>query len=161
MENTFTLTLVGHSFTIIAVDFVPITPVTVTSVYVAVGQRYDVLINANQAVGNYWFNASLSAGPCGLSNNLKPAAIFSYSGASSGNPTTPGTVPPDTHCADVLTYTPVVTRTAPVASFTPNAGDTLNTNIQINTGIAKVFWPVNGQAMNVVEQPHTVVRKER
>ena len=149
VENTFTVTLVGHSFTIIATDFVPVSPVTVTSLYLTVGQRYDVLITASQAVGNYWFNASLSSGPCGLSNNPRPAAIFSYTGASSGKPTTAGTVPPDSHCADALTYTPVVTRTAPVASFTPSAADTLNTNIQINSGIARVFWPVNGSPMNV------------
>ncbi|KAH8900905.1 hypothetical protein GQ53DRAFT_132912 [Thozetella sp. PMI_491] len=149
VENTFTVTLVGHTFQIVATDFVPITPVTVSSLYIAVGQRYDVIINASQAVGNYWFNVSYSSGPCGLSNNPKPAAIFSYSGAPSANPTTPGTVPPDTHCADPLTYSPVVTRTAPVASFTPSAADTLNTNIQINSSIARVFWPVNGSPMNV------------
>lgn len=149
VENTFTVTLVGHSFTIIATDFVPVQPKTVTSLYVSVGQRYDVLITANQPVANYWFNVTMSSGPCGLSNNPKPAAIFSYSGASTGTPTTPGTVPPDSYCADPTGFTPVVTRTAPVASFTPNAQDTLNTNIYINNSVARVFWPVNNSPMNV------------
>jgi len=149
VENTYTVSLVGHTFTIIATDFVPIQPVTVSTLYIAVGQRYDVIITANQAAGNYWFNATLPPGPCGLSNNPRPAAIFSYAG-SSGTPTTPGTAPSDPRCADATTYTPVVSKSAPVASFTANAGDTLTTNIQTSrNGVARVFWPVNNSPMNV------------
>jgi FtsP/CotA-like multicopper oxidase with cupredoxin domain len=148
VQNSYTVTLVGHSFTIVATDMVPIQPVTVTSLYVGVGQRYDVIINANQAVNNYWFNTTFSSG-CGRSNNPRPAAIFSYSGAPNTNPTATGTIPPDSLCQDVLTYTPVVTQSAPVSSFTATAGNTLNTNIQINNAIARIFWPVDGTPMRV------------
>ncbi|KAK0712901.1 multicopper oxidase-domain-containing protein [Lasiosphaeria miniovina] len=149
VHNSFTLTLVGHSFTIVATDLVPVQPVTVTSLYIGIGQRYDVIIAANQPVANYWFNASFSAGPCGISNNPRPAAIFSYSGAPNANPTAAGTVPPDSLCADKLTYVPVVTRTAPASSYTPATGNTLNTNIQINNALVRVFWPVNNSPMSV------------
>ncbi|KAK0725030.1 multicopper oxidase-domain-containing protein [Lasiosphaeris hirsuta] len=149
VQNSFTITLVGHSFQIIATDLVPITPVTVTSLYVGIGQRYDVIINANQPVANYWFNTTFSTGPCGLSNNPRPAAIFQYSGAPNANPTAPGTAPPDSRCQDVTTYAPIVTRTAPVASFTAAPGSTLNTNILIDNSIARVFWPVNNSPMKV------------
>ncbi|KAK3384924.1 multicopper oxidase-domain-containing protein [Podospora didyma] len=149
VQNSFTLTLVGHSFTIVATDLVPIQPVTVTSLYIGIGQRYDVIITANQPVANYWFNTTFSPGPCGLSNNPRPAAIFSYSGAPNANPTAAGTAPPDSRCADSLTYTPIVTRSAPVASFTATPGSTLNTKIQIDNSIARVFWPVNNSPMKV------------
>ena len=149
VQNSFTLSLVGHSFQIIATDLVPITPVTVTSVYVGIGQRYDIVINANQAVGNYWFNASFSSAPCGISNNARPAMIFQYSGAANANPTNAGSTPTDSRCQDVLTYSPIVSKSAPVASFTATPASTLNTNIQINNAIAKVFWPVNGVPMKV------------
>ncbi|KAK3376848.1 multicopper oxidase-domain-containing protein [Lasiosphaeria ovina] len=149
VHNSFTLTLVGHSFTIVATDLVPVQPVTVTNLYIGIGQRYDVIITANQPVANYWFNASFSAGPCGISNNPRPAAIFSYSGAPNANPTAAGTVPPDSLCADKLTYVPIVTRTAPASSYTPAAGNTLNTNIQINNALVRVFWPVNNSPMSV------------
>lgn len=150
VENTYMLTLVGHTFTIIETDFVPVQPQTVSQLYISVGQRYDVIINANQAVGNYWMNATLPTGPCGLSNNPRPAMIFSYSGATTANPTNRGTAPTDALCQDPHNFSPVVTRTAPVASFTPNSGDTLNTNIQTNrNGVARVFWPVNNSPMNV------------
>ncbi|KAK5659248.1 hypothetical protein OQA88_1340 [Cercophora sp. LCS_1] len=149
VQHSFTLSLVGHTFQIVATDLVPITPVTASSIFVGIGQRYDVIITANQPVGNYWMNATFSTGPCGISNNPRPAMIFQYSGAPNANPTNAGTTPPDSRCQDVLTYSPIVTRTAPVSSFTPNTGTTLNTNLQINNGLAKVFWPVNGVPMKV------------
>ena len=150
VENSYMVSLVGHPLKIIATDFVPVQPTqTVSSLYIAVGQRYDVIINASQPVGNYWLNVTLPRGPCGLSNNPRPAAIFSYTGAGSGNPTNAGTAPSDPNCADPLTFTPVVSRTAPVASWDPTPGNTLNTNIFINNSIARVFWPVNNSPMNV------------
>ena len=149
VQNSYTVTLVGHSFTIIATDMVPITPVTVTSLYVGVGQRYDVIINANQAVGNYWLNTTFSQG-CGQSANARPAAIVSYAGASTtANPTNPGTAPPNYRCQDDLTYAPILPRTAPVSSWSPNPANTLTTNLQINPSIARVFWPVDGTPVRV------------
>lgn len=158
VENTYTVSLVGHSFTVIATDLVPVQPTTVTSLFMAVGQRYDVIINASQPVASYWFNATSSSGPCGVVNNPSPAAIFSYSGSTAAIPTNPGTAPSDSFCADSLTYTPVVPRTAPVASFTPSISDTLNTNLQIGTadGVARVFWPVNSSPMNVTWEDPTL-----
>ncbi|KAK2073255.1 hypothetical protein P8C59_007547 [Phyllachora maydis] len=89
VENTYTVSLVGHSFTVIATDLVPVQPTTVTSLFMAVGQRYDVIINASQPVASYWFNATSSSGPCGVVNNPSPAAIFSYSGSTAAIPTNP------------------------------------------------------------------------
>ncbi|KAL1902233.1 hypothetical protein Sste5346_001209 [Sporothrix stenoceras] len=155
VENTYTVSLVGHSFTIVATDFVPVQPKTVTSLYVAVGQRYDVIINATAASGLYWLNVTMPTGPCGLSNNPRPAAIVSYVGAAPARPTptVAGTAPPDPSCADppASFFTPIVSRTAPGAStFSPNAADTLNTNIILSqNGVARVFWPVNNSPMNV------------
>jgi len=149
VQHAFTLSLANHNFQIVATDMVPITPVTATSVFVGIGQRYDIIVNADQAVGNYWFNATFSTGPCGISNNPRPAMIFQYTGAPNTNPTSPGVTPPDSRCQDLLTYTPIVTRSAPVSSFTAPAGSTLTTNIQVNAGLARVFWPVNGSPMRV------------
>ncbi len=149
VENTFTLSLVGHTLEVIATDFVPVQPTTVSSLYVSVGQRYDVIITANQAVGNYWFNATLPLGPCGLSYNPHPAAIVSYTGAA-GTPTNQGSAPPDPLCADLTNWSPVVGKDAPVSSFSPTTGDTLGSNMQTSeNGVAHVFWPVNNSPMKV------------
>ncbi|SPO06606.1 related to Laccase-2 [Cephalotrichum gorgonifer] len=82
VDNSFTVSLVGHSMKIIQIDMVPVEPDTRDHIFLAVGQRYDVIIEANKDVGNYWFNATLqSSGSCGVCNNAYPAAIFSYEGA--------------------------------------------------------------------------------
>jgi FtsP/CotA-like multicopper oxidase with cupredoxin domain len=149
VHHGFTLSMVGHSLQVVATDLVPITPVTVPSIFVGLGQRYDVIINANQAVGNYWFNASFSAAPCGISNNARPAMIFQYTGAPNTNPTTPGTAPTDYRCQDATNYVPIVAKTAPTSSYSPAPGTTLNTRLTIDNSIARVFWPVNGVPMKV------------
>jgi len=83
VENNFVVSLVGHSMTVIEADFVPVDSFTLNSLFLGIGQRYGVTIDASQAVGNYWFNVTYSGtGACGSSNNPHPAAIFSYVGAS-------------------------------------------------------------------------------
>ncbi|KAK3320100.1 multicopper oxidase-domain-containing protein [Cercophora scortea] len=149
VQNSFTLTLVGHSFKIVSIDLVPVEPKTVTTLYIGVGQRYDVIINADQDVGSYWFNTTFSPGPCGQSNNPFPAAIFSYEGAPSSNPTKKGTVPADSLCEDLRTFKPIVSRSVSVASFDPDAATTLNTKIRVDSNPARVYWPVDGTPMNV------------
>lgn len=50
-------TIDGHKLTVIANDFVPIKPYDTDSVLLASGQRYDVLVEANQDIGAYWLRA--------------------------------------------------------------------------------------------------------
>ena len=82
VDNSFTVSLVGHTFTIIQIDMVPVEPVTRDRIFIGVGQRYDVIVTADQPVGNYWLNATLEASnTCGRTRNPFPAAIISYEGA--------------------------------------------------------------------------------
>src|SRR6185503_3351648 len=83
VDNSFVVSLSNHTFTVITTDLVPITPVTRTSLFLGVGQRYDVIVEANQPVANYWMNATLEANNnCGRSRNPYPAGIIQYQGAS-------------------------------------------------------------------------------
>lgn len=148
-ENTFTVSLVGHQFSVVATDFVPVNSFTTSSIYMGIGQRYDVVFTANQPVGNYWFNVTFSGtGACGSSKNPAPAAIFSYVGAPSGLPTSPGTAPPDTFCADSTSYVPVVSRTVSQPTFPSNVPGSLNVTFNANDN-PTVFWNVNGNSMQV------------
>ncbi|KAM7197452.1 putative laccase precursor [Naviculisporaceae sp. PSN 640] len=124
VDNSMTITLVGHNFTVIATDLVPIKPVVRSSLFLAVGQRYDVIIDANQPVANYWLNATLEANNnCGRSRNLYPAAIISYSGASTtALPTNRGT-PIVATCTGETGFVPIVTRTIPPSVFPPVAAN--------------------------------------
>ncbi len=156
VDNSFTVSLVGHTFTVIANDLVPITPVTRSSLFLGVGQRYDVIVEANQPVANYWFNATLEANNnCGRSHNPYPAAIFQYSGASStALPTNKGT-PITAGCAGEKGFAPIITRTVDPALFQPT---TLPVSLAFPTGPrGQVFeWRVRNVPI-AVEWDHPVL----
>jgi hypothetical protein len=153
VDNTFTVSLVNHQMTVIEADFVPVNAFTASSLFLAVGQRYDVTIDANQAVGNYWFNVTFAAsGLCGVSNIRFPAAIFQYEGASNtALPTIRGTPPPDSRCEDTTNLVPIVTRTAPSASFTAAPSNNIDVNLAVQNwqGQQRVYWKLKGQDMNI------------
>jgi FtsP/CotA-like multicopper oxidase with cupredoxin domain len=148
-ENHFQVNLQNHTMTVIASDMVPVNAFTTDSLFLAVGQRYDVTIDANQTPGNYWFNVTFGGGDlCGNSLNPHPAAVFHYNGAPNGLPTNKGLVPVDHHCLDSLSLTPVVTRSVPVSGFVKKPGNTLPVHLD-TTGVPLFVWKVNGSAINV------------
>jgi len=152
VDNTFQVSLVNHQFTVVAADFVPVNAFTTSSLFLAVGQRYDVTIDANQDPANYWFNVTFSSsGLCGSSLIPKPAAIFQYDSAPSALPTLPGSPPPDHLCADTTLLTPIVTRTVPPAQFTATPSNSLDVVLTNFTweGQQRVYWQVKGQDMNI------------
>lgn len=51
-----------HTFSVIASDFVPIVPYSADWIFVGIGQRYDVVITANQTSGNCKCIATTSQG---------------------------------------------------------------------------------------------------
>ncbi|KAK4215801.1 putative laccase precursor [Rhypophila decipiens] len=163
VDNSLTITLVGHNFTVIATDLVPVKPIVKSSLFMAVGQRYDVIIDANQAVANYWLNATLeAANNCGRSRNLFPAAIISYSGASTtALPTNKGN-PITATCAGETGFVPIVTRTIPASQFPPvsNTSNTLPVSLAFPTpdpSRGAIFeWRVRNTPINV-EWDHPVL----
>ncbi|KAF6835420.1 multicopper oxidase [Colletotrichum plurivorum] len=150
VDNTFTVSLVGHKFTVIATDLVPVKPIVKDSLFLSVGQRYDVIIEANQETENYWFNATLSAdGLCGTTKAIHPASVFFYDGAPDSLPKNAG-VAPIASCADETGFAPVLARKAPEAEFTPNK-KILDVNLDepIIHGDKVFRWKVNGHDMDV------------
>ncbi len=156
VDNSFTVSLVGHTFTVITTDLVPITPVTRSALFLGVGQRYDVIIEASQPVANYWFNATLEANNnCGHSRNPYPAAIFQYSGASgTALPTNRGT-PVAATCVGEKNFSPIITRTLSPAIFQPS---TLPVSLAFPTNSrGQVFeWRVRNTPI-AVEWDHPVL----
>lgn len=72
----------GHKMTVIAADGALTKPRQVDSVILAIGDRYDVIVDADQPVANYWIRA----------NTLEPGkdhgvkAILNYKGAGTAEP---------------------------------------------------------------------------
>ncbi|KAK0615565.1 Cupredoxin [Bombardia bombarda] len=157
-DNTFSISIVGHTMTVISADFVPVVPYPTDQIYIAVGQRYDVIIEANQPAGAYWMNATFAAsGLCGTSCNPHPAAIVTYEGTDENAlPTNPGTPPVDTYCSDDLPLQPVIDRSAPATTFTGTPKDTLSVSLEVRDDISKVFWEVNGKPVDVLWEKPTL-----
>ena len=155
VDNSMTVSLVGHTFTVVATDLVPVTPVIRSSLFVGVGQRYDVVIEANQKVDNYWFNATLeSSNLCGRTRNPAPAAVFHYDGAGAGNPTNPGPRVAAA-CAGEAGFAPVVRRSVPSAGFAPQKLPVALTFPTTQHG--QVFrWTVRNTAIDI-EWDHPVL----
>ncbi|KAI1844502.1 hypothetical protein JX266_009389 [Neoarthrinium moseri] len=57
VDGYMKFTIDGHRLTVIATDFVPIQPYETDSIILASGQRYDVIVEADQKVDSYWLRA--------------------------------------------------------------------------------------------------------
>src|SRR6267154_6416061 len=85
-DPSYNFTIDGHSMTVIEADGVETVPVMVDFLPVLPGQRYSVVVHANQPVNNYWVRAQPN-----LPNQTFAGAILRYNNASDEDPTsTPG-----------------------------------------------------------------------
>lgn len=101
MDTFFKFSIDNHTFTVIAADLVPIVPFTTEWISIGIGQRYDVIVNANQTAGNYWMR-SVPQTACSSTNEntLNIKGIFNYDGVDVADPTTTMWSYADS-CADV------------------------------------------------------------
>jgi hypothetical protein len=68
---------------------VPIVPYVANSIVIGIGQRYEIVVDADQAVGNYWLRATLqSACGTGNTNANNILGIIRYDSTSTADPTT-------------------------------------------------------------------------
>ncbi|CAJ2502444.1 Uu.00g098380.m01.CDS01 [Anthostomella pinea] len=86
MDNMFKFTIDNHTMTVISSDLVPIVPYETDTIFIGIGQRYDVVVKADQAAGNYWMRSipQLSCGSNGMTLNIK--AIVTYDGVDVAEP---------------------------------------------------------------------------
>ncbi|KAF1940719.1 laccase precursor [Clathrospora elynae] len=130
VDNNLLVNLDGHPFQVIATDFVPVVPYNTTHIQIGIGQRYDVIITANQTAGNYWFRR----------------AIFTYAGQTVADPTTTAAASPFTACVDPVT-TPKVAKTVPSSTF---AAQVKNLPVAFGPVVANgntVLWTINGTSL--------------
>ncbi|TGJ87003.1 hypothetical protein E0Z10_g1752 [Xylaria hypoxylon] len=57
IDTMFKFSIDNHTLTVISADLVPIVPFDTTALNVGIGQRYDVIVKADQEPGNYWLRA--------------------------------------------------------------------------------------------------------
>jgi FtsP/CotA-like multicopper oxidase with cupredoxin domain len=143
IDNNFHVSIDSHNFTVITSDFVPVKPYTTSSISINIGQRYDIIINANQAVGNYWLRADVAT-KCGRNRNpTNIKSIIRYEDAPEEEPTTQNTITKSTACYDE-SVVPCALNQVPKAEFR-NAVSRLEMDFNMSTVNGPLIqWLING-----------------
>ncbi|KAB2581237.1 Laccase-2 [Lasiodiplodia theobromae] len=88
IDMHFKFMIDNHTLTVIAMDFVPIEPYETEYLDINMGQRYDVIVSANQDEGDYWIRA-IPQTACSANDNVDNIrAILRYDSSSTADPTT-------------------------------------------------------------------------
>ncbi|KAH6899593.1 laccase 2 precursor [Coprinopsis sp. MPI-PUGE-AT-0042] len=135
----FDFAIDGHQLTIIEVDGVNAEPLVVDSLRIFAGQRYSVVLNANQAIDNYWIRALPNVGPPGFTGGLN-SAILRYVGADAVDPTTSETT--DGVALEEANLHPLTNPAAP--GLAVQGGADVNINLGIVFDFASLSFQVNG-----------------
>lgn len=93
----------GHTLIVVAMDLNPIQPYRTTELSVSVGQRYDIIVEANATPGNYWLRAMFGASCAkGLNTGTGDIAngIITYSNAPNALPTSQMAIAHSDDCYD-------------------------------------------------------------
>jgi iron transport multicopper oxidase len=89
----FTFSIDNHWMTVIEADGEYTLPHSVDSLRIFAGQRYSVIVNANQRVNSYWIRAKPNQGNTNFTGGSN-LAIFRYAGAPQTDPSTDPTSAP-------------------------------------------------------------------
>jgi hypothetical protein len=156
LDNYIRVSLDKHVFQVITADFVPVKPFYTDWILISIGQRYDVVIFADQTAGNYWFRAE-PATDCRSTNNFPGRAIFSYDNVTVATPTTSAA----NFVADCIEPLPSPFWKQPV----PN-GNFSSIASSLNVGLTRaqavpggdtvVLWALNASSMNVAWEKPTL-----
>ncbi|KAH8648702.1 multicopper oxidase [Xylariales sp. PMI_506] len=135
----------NHTLTVIAADFVPVEPFQLDYLNIGIGQRYDVIITADQAdvANNFWMRAIPQAACSDNSNSDDIKGIVTYAGADSATPTTTGWDYTDNCDDETPNLVPYVTMTVGDSTSVETSEDA---GITINS--ANLFkWTFNSTSL--------------
>ncbi|KAI3327666.1 multicopper oxidase [Xylariaceae sp. AK1471] len=99
--SSFVFSIDGHNLTVIANDLVPVKPFSVESLVIGIGQRYDVIVEANQSSQDYWIRTVPATGCSSFSSVDNRTGILRYDASSTALPTTERQLDQDDSCMDV------------------------------------------------------------
>lgn len=117
-QNMFSVSVDSHTMTVIAADFVPIVPYQTTWLNIGIGQRYDVVIEMNQAVDSYFLRAVTQTQCPSTCNNTGLAqanGVIAYEGVQE----TPYLLPTSTANGNVTIADFNICDDEPLASLVP------------------------------------------
>lgn len=134
----------GHTLTVIANDFVPITPYTTKVVTLGIGQRTDILVtaNVNTPTSSYWMRSNISS-ICSVSNQPHALAEIYYESADTTKQpsSTAWNIPDPGTCSN-----DALSTTIPAYKITPSQ-PTITKTMEINFGFNSTghfLWTLDG-----------------
>ncbi|KAK9416559.1 putative Multicopper oxidase [Seiridium unicorne] len=139
LDTHFRFSIDNHTLTVISADLVPIQPYTADTISVGIGQRYDVIVEANQNAGNYWLRA-IPQTSCSSTNEntLDITGIFNYDSVDVATPTTTGWAYSDSCDDETDNLKPFVELDA--------AQGGLEADFEVGLAVNGVFrWTINDQ----------------
>ncbi|KAH7135758.1 Cupredoxin [Dendryphion nanum] len=89
IQSTYKFYIDNHTLEVINMDFTAIQPYQTNILNINIGQRYMVIVRANQIVGDYWMRADNQNMCAATIQAMDIKAIVRYSGSSGGTPTSP------------------------------------------------------------------------
>ncbi|BCS27040.1 uncharacterized protein APUU_60088A [Aspergillus puulaauensis] len=148
LDTHYKFMIDNHILTVISMDLVPVKPFNTTFIDIAMGQRYDVIVTANQAAvaDSFWLR-SLPQGACSsIEDATNIRGIFYYG----DNPSTPETSRwhSEDNCNDepMENLVPHVPRTVQAPDWQENTEATSDRNADglfrwfLNSTTMEVFW---------------------
>lgn len=136
----------GHEMTVIANDYVPIKPYTTNTVFLGIGQRTDVVIQANGSANSaYWMRSNIST-ICNLPLQPQALAEVYYDGADT---TKQPTTQPWPYTDNGQCNNDNLSLTTPYYAITPdpNPAKTFNVIVDaVKNASGHLEWRLNEQA---------------
>jgi iron transport multicopper oxidase len=119
------------------------------------GQRYSFVLNANQAVNNYWIRTVANGGTAGFDNGIN-SAILRYVGAPAQDPATP--LPTSVNPLVETNLHPAASEPLVPGLPVPGGAD-VNINIAIALDFTTFKFSINGVVRSfIITQYYNVSR---
>lgn len=149
IDTYFKFSIDNHNMTVIASDFVPITPYSTQVLNIGMGQRYDIIVEANQDADNYWMRAVPQAACSSNDNADDIKGIVRYDSSSTDDPTSSAytAIADVDECVDedASNLVPYVSYT--VGTLTDTDDDDLTVAVTQSNSLFK--WQIGSSTMEV------------
>ncbi|RFU35537.1 hypothetical protein B7463_g775, partial [Scytalidium lignicola] len=159
VEAFFQFSIDGHKLTVIGNDFVPIVPYETDSVVINMGQRYDLIVEANAVVDNYWIRAGWIP-TCSVNNDnpLNITGIVRYNSSSTENSTTTSSVVIRSNCGDEPLASLVPHLPMDMGHFSDSNVIQEDLNYRYGTNTTYFTWNLNNSALLLNWTTPTILR---
>lgn len=153
-DSHFQFSIDGHNLTVIANDMVPIEPFVTDAISIGIGQRYDVIVEANQPAGDYWLRGQWVSACATNGNPDGITGIIRYDAASTADPTSESIVTTPQTCYDE----PAANLVPRVALDVGPVREIALQELSFATGGAWFQWTLNGSSLELDWEAPTIVQ---